>query len=785
MTPPTNPYQPQDSLENDPPADVLLDSLLSEWLGGDAPRDQPHEFEAISVAAQNQRFGKALFSDHELLAAANKAWEETQFDATLVDAQYTPYHARTEDTVAVRREHLFDTSHRQPQYAKWSGLVLAASLLGVLLGYPLLRWRDSSPTSARSNSMEFPKLGSGSDNLFPTPTPPVVADAGGSNADVSVGPSIIADNSAAPKMETSTSTTAGDVSPSTNTLAIRSDSPQRNDASATGSGGSISESSQNSIAQSPLGSTIDQQTVEVIDDQLRHLWRRLKIAPSKTAEVSTLENRFAEVLVGRLPTAAEREWARQVTGTGKPMDEVHALVRRWIDSDEFDRHWSQILSDYYLDSTLAIEQTEAFHGFVGWLQQEIGTTAPLATTERKLISSDLSGNTRESYWLKRWLTVGKNAPARLLASASQKAVGHSSEQLAALETVALQGIRLSGQSVAACAQCHRQMDAQEIPHPGMAVAGIQNESMFGTASALVGLLNTPLMAVEPSTAKKSEFYASDAEGKVSLIAPTLPNGRLIEAGQNARQAVAQWFEDNSRAREPVVDYVWLKMLGQPLVPKVGLTEDEGLVERRDLLEFLANQVQKERAGLKQLVYWIAMASPMSVEVSALDADDFLKQSPTSLATLQLQRRVFNKYVGARPSLTTAGQLESVSRWLQPQPSTNQTPGLLAQPSAKPAQPSSPSNTGSTDPTPVLQWNRERMDFEMSNAHPYGRVQDLSTALAASPMEWSAVVDHAFLVCLARYPSDQERKQASELLTWSSGDRKSASARLLNALLGQL
>jgi hypothetical protein len=773
MNSPTNPYQPQDSMENDPPADVLLDSLLSEWLGGDAPRDQAHEFEAISVAAHNQRFGKSLFSDDELLAAANKAWEETQFDATLLEAEYTPYAARTADTIAVRREYLPDPSRRQSQVAKWIGLALAASLTGVLVGYPLFQQRNNTAMVMTPKPVEFPKLGSGSDDLFPSPIPPAVVDAVASNADASSGPSIAADNSTATETGTATNMVAGNDSQSANTLAAQADFPNRSEASIIGSRESISESSQNSIAQSPLGSSIDQQTVEVIDDQLRHLWRRLKIAPSKTADVSTLENRFAEVLVGRLPTTAEREWARKVTGTGKPMDEVHALVRRWIDSDEFDRHWSQILSGYYLDSTLAIEENEGFHGFVGWLQQEIESTSPLASTERKLLTSDVAGNARESYWLQRWLTVGKNAPTRLLSSASQKAVGYASEQLAALETVALQGIRLSGQSVAACAQCHRQMDAPEIPHPGMAVAGIQNESMFGTASALVGLL------------EKTEFYASDTDGKVSLVAPTLPNGKPIEAGHDTRQAVAQWFEDNSQAREPVVDYVWSKMLGQPLVPKVGLTEGEGLVERRDLLEFLANQVQKERAGLKQLVYWIAMASPMSVESSAMDANDFLKQSAASLASVQLQRRVFSKYVGARPSITTAGQLESLSRWLQPPPSTNQTPGLLAQPSAKPVQPGITPNNATADPKPVLQWTNEQLDFEMANAHPYGRVQDLSSSLAASSMEWNAVVDHAFLVCLARYPSDQERKHASELLTWSNGDRKNASTRLLNALLGQL
>jgi hypothetical protein len=781
MNSPSNPYQSQESFEDEPETDVLLDSLLSEWLGGETPRDQPHEFEAISVAAQNQRFGKPLFSDDELLAAANKAWEETQFDATLLEAQYMPYSARAADTVAVRRAHLPDRSKHQPQYVKWAGLAIAASVVGVMAAYPVFRWSDSTQMAGSPKPMEFPKLGSGPDDLFPSPNPSAVANTGGDNSGgINTGvadPSSVAANQAKPSDAGSTiGSTAENPSPATDALASNATSP-----SSTSPQNPVSELGGKPNAQRQLGSPVDRETVEVVDVQLKHLWDRLKIAPGKGVDLTTLENRLSQVLIGRLPTTAEQEWARKAAGNSNPIDAAHALALRWIDSDEFELHWARALSEYYLDSSMSMEENESFQRFVGWLQQEIGSSAPLATIENRLITTDSKGESPESHWLKRWIAIGKTAPSHLLSSTAQKLVGHESEQVAALETVALQGIRLSGQSIATCSQCHRQMDSQTIPYPGMEIAGVQQESLFGTASALISLLHA-----DSTVAAKSEVYASDAEGKVSLIVPTLPNGKPIPTGLSPRQSIGQWYEENPQARQPLVDFVWTRMLGQPLVPKIGLTDSEGLDERRDLLEFLANQVQKERAGLKQLVYWVAMSVPMSLEASSMEPKDFLTLNASNIDSFQLQRRSFARYTGSsRPAQTAAGHLSSLSQWLTPNPSTNASPGLLAQPNSSPSAVKSPAPQGTTDAKPILQWTKEQLEFQLADAHPYSRIQDLAAALADTPMEWNAVVDHSFLVCLTRYPTIEERQKANELLKWSGGNRKQASARLLNSLLGQL
>lgn len=723
----TPPPVPPNEPFHDEASDPIVDSLLREWLGEDVPPDLTTKLDAIEDAAKHPQLESARFTDEELLAATARAWEET--------------------CSPVKREPVSPPTFQQPPFAQWITLALAASLIGIIAVYPFWRSRETKkPFALQPGQPAFPPLGSGSDSLFPKGNRPLVAESDR--------------NAARPATEATDPTPApapeGQVAPSSQP------SPPQPSSQLASSEPSLGSNATGRVETSQPGESDDisqdQQIASVIDQQLQHMWTRLKMSPGKVADLHTLEDRLGTVLIGRLPTDAEREWARKASFGGNVLKAAHALARRWVESDEFDRHWAGALSDYYLDRSLALDNNESLGLFRGWLQESIQKNHSIGSIERHLISSDIQGTEPRSYWLQRWIAAGKQTQNGIPATRGFSAVGRSNEQSAALEILAFQGTRLASRSV--------------LPRETM-MEGVSYESLHGTAAAFASVL--------PS--EKPGLYVSDREGRVVLVAPTFPDGTPMGNGVEPREALGQWFETQAQARQPMVDFVWAKLFGQPLVPSLGLTEQEGFEDRKDLLEFLANQTQSQQAGLKQIVLWVSMASPLYFESVKVNSQDFLTLDSSSLANLQNQTRLFAKYPSRAERAVGAIPIASLSRWVVPQ-TNGISPNVLAQPAPgkgdidKAADPNAPVD-------PVLAWTPDRIQFEMSNTHPYQRVVELASQLAGSPLEWDAVVERAYLACLSRYPTEAERAQSRDLLSWSEGDRRLASSRLLNALLGHL
>lgn len=746
---------------NEPfPAEPLIDSLLSEWLGETSPPDLTRRSEAIVAAARALHRSDALFTEEELLVSANLAWHETQFDAVTLPTQFADANAPARPSPRIQksqpavrlRETQTATSGVSP---RWIALALAAGVTGIVISVPFWYPKSDSGTETVARvdskpSRAFPKLGSGRDGLFP---------------EVTTTPSAAPTDPVAPAATETESLAEASPALANNTPEARVDTSRIANAP--------ESASRPRTTLQTLGASRDLETISVINDQLHHLWNRLEISAGKSAGSNVLEDRLAQLLLGRLPTSTERESVRK--STSQPAESAKVLVHRWIEGEEFERHWADVLTEYYLDVAPG-SQDERATKFADWLRQSIRENLSIGEIERQLMAATATKDQPSAYWQEHWLEVGNQAPNRLLATNSQKAIGLESHQLSALETLSLQALRLSGQSVATCSQCHQSIDSQTIPHPGLSIAGVQPESIFGTAAVFATAVD----------ANKKDFYASDSEGKVSLVAPTLPDGKPIAGESDRRLEWGQWIASNARARRPMVDFVWYKLVGQPLMPKVGLSPDEGLDERRDLLEYLADRAQKESVSIRQVVYWVAMSDPLYLEQPRVETNEFLKWSDDDLLAFQKQRRTFARYAGIERAGVSRGRLDSLARWLGPNASTANNNGLLAQPSSvngtgevKAAVPSSLPNSLEAN------WGAEHVAYEISTSHPYHRILEYANAFAASPIEWSTVVEHSYLVAFSRYPSAEERKRADELLAWSNGDRKLASQRLLNALLGQL
>jgi hypothetical protein len=714
MPPPIDPVQEPFDDEPDP----AIDSLLRELLGEDSPPNLVPKAEEIDRDAKNHQTRTNLFSNEELIAAVNHARKE----AATPPSTRLPSPSRSRSTIDSKG------------YASWGAMAIAASVVAVLAIYPWWRSREVRNSIAiQQEKRVFPPMGGGMDQVFDNIEKPQSKS----------------------RSKSATEPKPRDQKPQVETK-LPSESPDL----------AQSNEPEPAIPRPTQGSAIEDQVIAIIDEQLAYLWNRLNLVPSQSTDWNALEDRFSQVLIGRLPTDAERAWGRKSASGGRPIESVKALARRWMASDEFDRYWGRALSDYYLDCSLPVQDKQSQAAFEAWLQECVQRNDPLSKIESRLIASDIKTEDAPSFWLRRWTAIGRDSSSNLLASNQQTPAGRKLEQWQALETLALQSARMSGTSV--------------LSVDRIAGESIRSENLVGNAAAFVSVFAPNKANVAP---KSRELYVADSEGKVILVPPTFPDGKPIASDDDPRSALSQWFQESPQARGAMINFVWERLLGEPLLPRIGLTDAEGFEERKDLLEFLATEAQSQRSSLRQIVSWIALASPLCFESETLEAKDFLALEPARLASAQKQMRLFARYPGTTPKSSIAERFKDLSGWMK---STEiDASSVLAQPSTN-QRPNSKRKTNDPDESRSnLNWSTERVRYELSSLNPYARVVDAAMELAASSLAWDAIVDRAFLACLSRFPSDSERKQADQLLVWSNGDRQAAIARLLNILLGHL
>jgi hypothetical protein len=208
-----------------------------------------------------------------------------------------------------------------------------------------------------------------------------------------------------------------------------------------------------------------------------------------------------------------------------------------------------------------------------------------------------------------------------------------------------------------------------------------------------------------------------------------------------------------------------------------LESDEGLEERRDLLQFLATKAQQGQHGLKPIVYWIAMSAPTAMREPLNDPIQFLKMDAPTLARYESEKRVFARYAGLAQRLEPGRPVAMLSQWIQPDGTSDFDRTLLAQPSNPRA--TNPSTASSA--TPWSQWSPARLAFEMSSAAPEGSLAKLSQQLASSSLSNDQIVEHAFLVSQSRLPQAWERSAIGPALDGAPEERSRSVLRLLTAM----
>jgi len=810
----------------EPAAEQVLDALLFEMLRGDRPDDSRVQAKKISERVECDNFDDhavhGFFTVEELDMAAEAAQRDLKhLERTPSFVVAPPIQLSADSPVSPARRRAVSTGSRNSQSAvtpsavtpsvvapsklasegrgdvgRWMFLAVAASLVGTLLG--ISWWQRSEDRKVANGSVNESSLRNPTTNKEPIPTERVDANAprvdvgsvaatsghdGGlarpgvgasdvaaDSRDRGLGQSEMRDRILSPNAEPESDRSEGVIVARDLPIAPKAEVELMDRASST-------EVASNAAGAKPftVGASEDTETISVIDDQFQHLWKRLDIETKFVTDREQLEDRIGRIVIGRTPTSAERESVRKSAKSTR--DAIEQLANKWVVSEEFDQYWADVLAGYYVGLSAKSTADSDRQAFVNWLRQAIHRNEPIGRIERSMVAADPKEISvqPEAYWVKHWLESGKGSERLLLDSSSSKAVGLNRNQLGSLETLAMQSFKLAGKPAAACSHCHD----GNTKNLSDRAEWSKNLSQFdgGRESGLFAGLAAVWSTVAGGS--KPDFFLSDSEDRLSIVAPLFPDGKRLISKQDRRETLGEWFEGAISARQSLVDLVWSQSFGRPLVPALGLTDEEGADERRDLLQFLGSKLQRDSVGLRRLVYWVALSAPASVTESSLDGGDYLMLDAATLGKQRRSIQLFATYSGDLERATATNELVSLVKYFGPDYATSLDRSALAQPSV--VAPSDVANKQAPTTDELDRWPAQRVAYELENEIPYAKVDGLAKQLAESGLPWEQIVDHAFMIVQSRWPRTDERKQSQDLLDWSNGDRSKATLRLVNAI----
>ena len=771
-------------------ADMIISNLLQDLLGDhDCPGfhsqiqdrleilcETQHstvsvqDFESSSAISSSAISSSviALFTESEHLSATNFALREHQGGAyvippTIVIGSNKNYQAEPDLAAWIRR-------------ASFLVAALAAALVGVLL-YPVL-----SPTKIAND----PVKGSSANLQFEEPKALLVeaSESNGNQSEASVPSSMMANG----EMNASTIPTIASENGlekleqskvATQVLGPNDVNTQR-----------VKRSGSEPIRQ---GSLQDKDMVAIIDGQLKHLWERLGIEPMNDIKTEAWLERSTETIVGRLPTAAEKEAFRISKGSKKNLE----FVDRLISSDEFSRKWSFVLANHYLgrsSSGLDSKQsTVAEKVFVSWLSQSLSKHTFTGELEREMmtgprdeIASDVTSESGgalirtdpASYLLTEWFAQSdkekhdlENTSGGVSKRQKDKSFVSASRQL----------MRIVGNNATVCSQCH-EGDSHSNGIESFLASTVSNRGTEPFWSVSANL--TPFSIERRGQAgsflkvgKYDDLFVEDMEGRMKVIQPLIATR---DTGKAFTQALGDWLSSSVEARKSLVDSIWNEVFGQPLVPMLGLTDKEGLPERVQLRDLLAKQMQQDQTDLGTVVRWLVLSNAFRAETPKVDTPWYLKATESQLADVQNQLKLFaassiSKAEAIAPGQDNTTSLALLAGWVEANRMDELNNNALAQPSI-----SLPAANQESIKKNKLVFSEAQIRFFMSSKEPYDQVALFAERIGQSSMNFPKMVDHAFLATQSRFPTVDERELATKVYEISNRNAVNALTMLVNA-----
>ena len=528
----------------------------------------------------------------------------------------------------------------------------------------------------------------------------------------------------------------------------------------------------------------NQEIVGVIDSQLSFLWDRVGLTTTQNIQVDSWLDRAADAIIGRPATNAEK----QVFHSGKNEDRIARYVDSLIASSEFSRFWSLRLAEHYLGRKRL--QTRDLSGaesaFIEWLQESLAQKRFVGDIEQQLIDgpSQTADKSVRSDPASLWFTeVMEKTSNNHLETLDQLVppLKRRSPRDESLIGVSRHLMRIAGNPAMVCSQCHVDEAARSDMKNYISMSSEQvavGDKSFWSVPANFSGVTIVHQNVEHTlrTGPPVEYYYEDGEGRMKLAPSGPPSLRKDDL---ANKSLGEWFSKSSEPRRAIIELVWGQIFKQPLLPAIGLSEEEGLSERDDLRELLANQMQLRKADLGTLVRWIVFAKSFRLEGLKTDAPWYIKSTEPQIAESQRKMRLFGGFSGYESGNAESGKMlpSKIATWL------DQKRSFQKAESATLAQPGTEKKPAVTPKSTKNETSEDQVRFFISVEQPYSQLKLLSQRLANSSMSWQMLLEHAYLATDTRFPTKVERDEANKLFESTGRDRAKAFVVIVNGRFG--
>lgn len=480
--------------------------------------------------------------------------------------------------------------------------------------------------------------------------------------------------------------------------------------------------------------------LERVRGELQQLWEQAGIAPAEPAEELTVLRRLSLALHGTIPSLEE---IRLFEADSRP-DRLEIWTAAMLEDDRFSYYFAERLAR----ACVGVEGGQFIifrrDRFLDWLRRQLKDHVPYDQIVRDMIQ-------KEGVW------TGEGAVNFVTAGFADGKFDPN--KLTARTTRAFLGQRID------CAQCH--------DHP----FDHWKQAEFEGLAAYYGQVDiAPLGGVFEKQTKdlviKDRLTQEDR-----TVSPSVPfHPEWLGQTGTRREQLARWVThpDNQRFEIAMANRVWGLMFGRPfhMHRPVDDLPDPGTDPHLNVLEVLGRDFREHGCDLRRMIRVIAASEPFrmqsrhpldrepSPEESAAELTERLEEVRRSWAVFPLIRLRPEQVIGAMLQANSVRTVDQNShlfirfrKFFRQRDFIND----FGDPGVDELQ-----DFSGTVPQALLRMNGE-FAKELSQTGLFSSAGKIS-ADAATP---ERIVETAFLVCLTRRPSDEERQF---FLPWLTGSK---------------
>lgn len=500
----------------------------------------------------------------------------------------------------------------------------------------------------------------------------------------------------------------------------------------------------------PEGTFTELPSDHFIDRLAYARFKRLGLVPSELSSDGDFLRRTSLDLIGALPSAAE---AKAFLGDTDPDKRTKAIDRllqhpRWAD------HWAVKWTDL-LRPNPDRAGVKSVYLLDQWIREQFRSGVPFDEFARAVVTAE--GSTH------------RFGPAVIFRDRREPA-----DRTTLFSQVFL-GIRME------CARCHH--------HPNEK----WSQDDFYQMAAFFGEVKRKGTGISPPISGSAEFFFYSPGGKVKhpvtseVMKPKAPDGPIASTpeGQDPRQELANWMtqKDNPFFAKAVVNRVWGEMTGRGFVHPVDDFRASNPANHETVLEALADDFAQHGYDLKHLMRTIATSRLYQLSSTP---------NATNVADTENFSRSYKRRLPAEVAADAVAQVTGVPAEFSGLPGTAsavevwnfKTPSDMLDAFGRPDSSSDcPCERNmSTSVVQALHLMHSDKLQEQFNS-PEGRI---ATLLKDSSLSDDAIIDELYLSAFCRYPENEERDIARQILHTpdKTGDdaRRAAVEDLLWALL---